>query len=154
MTYFFNIIQEAPLEPAVESIEPEPVDFLKTEIDIEDAEELCSQEPLDKSIGGGKRKSKYSTYFLGYIDGQATYKCNLCDFTATKNATKMLKMHLEREHLGIVHRCESCDFTTHRKQALREHVESVHQGIRHPCEFCGYQAKTRNYLKVFTSDLF
>ena len=86
-----------------------------------------------------------STMFTNpFIEKHVEFKCELCDFIATKK--EFLKRHIERHHLEKTIQCDQCNTKFATQQLLRTHVSRVHANGNEPCEYCGKTFKNVQLL--------
>ena len=68
------------------------------------------------------------------------------------NRVSSLKLHIERQHMGIGHPCGICgkEYTT--KWQLNAHIKAQHEGIRHSCGICkkefNYKPNLKHHIKL------
>ena len=51
----------------------------------------------------------------------------------------------EDKHIGIIHKCEHCDYVASGKYSLQSHKKSQHDGVVYSCDECDYIG-TQRYL--------
>ena len=108
---------------------------------------LTSLERYLYSQRGRKReKSQNMTLLSSIHEGQSLkFICNSCEFT-TKRKDR-LKEHINIIHRGITFSCTLCDFKGNRPADLVRHQNVIHRGIKFPCPECDYRATTGFRLK-------
>ena len=53
----------------------------------------------------------------------------------------------QQSKLGVTYQCDSCNYQSTNKQALKWHIEREHEGVRYPCDICSHQSKSKVNLK-------
>jgi len=79
------------------------------------------------------------------IHAGVTYNCDFCEFKS--GYKQVLKKHIESLHQGVKYSCKECDYTNKFESGLYQHVQAVHRGVRYMCQFCGYQALATSALR-------
>lgn len=78
------------------------------------------------------------------VDRGVTYKCNICDYTTTRQ--RELKNHELNEHFeGTIHACE-CGKRFKNRKLLMIHMSS-HNSVDYQCNYCEISYKTRSGLR-------
>ena len=55
--------------------------------------------------------------------------------------------HQDRKHETNEYKCETCNYTSKTKRALKFHNNKDHLGIRYHCASCDYKATKTNNLR-------
>ena len=90
-----------------------------------------------------KQKVDYEVH-LADVHGQRQ-KCDLCDFTAKKEAT--VEIHKRSKHEGLKVPCEFCESTFKSQASKITHIKTVHQNFRIQCELCDHKGFSKTNLK-------
>ena len=103
------------------------------------------------------------------------HKCDFCEKTSKDK--KSIRIHMDKDHLGIRHictecnetfktklilkkhknrfhninrktySCEFCSYSTFAQESMRTHKLFIHLGKKYPCDLCSYNATKKSSLK-------
>ena len=96
------------------------------------------------------KKLNFNRHILKHQkDRVYTKTCKFCGkaFSSTFSKHRLLRHHINKEHLKIKYFCDPCNYTTDRKDNLNIHKRKYHEKIRFHCTLCEYEAKRKDNLK-------
>ena len=74
------------------------------------------------------RKNNLRAYVDGNHNGQKSYQCMLCEYSAKRTAH--LKTHIDAVHKSLKsYQCELCDFCAMSSGKLTKHINVVHKEL-------------------------
>ena len=108
---------------------------------VEEAEEEINQE-LEKDF---LEQSSITLQNRNVNDPLAVYPCQQCD--KVYRAPKYLDLHVKDIHVGVRYHCDTCGYSSGRKQTLTRHKQVNHVGSSYPCGMCDYVSRRKETLK-------
>lgn len=71
-------------------------------------------------------------------------RCTACDKSYCNR--RVLREHIEAQHLKILRKCNKCSYATIHAGGLRYHKRNSHNPQRKHCSYCAYSALTKSRL--------
>ena len=73
---------------------------------------------------------------------------NQCSYCQKKFVNqKVLKMHVDSQHLGLRSKCPDCDKDYDNKANLRRHIRARHEAVGYQCEECDHVSSDYSNMK-------
>jgi len=118
----------------------ENFDFLKEGFRLEELKcHICNLKFIDEK---SYRRHVYNVHAPG-----KTFKCEKCDYVATKDAGK-LRIHMAKKHgIGDMLKCDICEYETPVAKYLIKHKKMMHQGNIYQCDQCNHKTSHKQLLQ-------
>ena len=70
----------------------------------------------------------------------------MLQLSVLSSARIYLNQHKAKQHAGLLHACDQCEYKAKYKRDLKIHIESAHEGVVYSCDRRSYWGKDKSFL--------